>query len=348
MNKVRVGIVGAAGLSAGKLLGILARHPGVELGPLVSESAPGSPITNFHPELLGRVDQRFSAWDTDALAQCDFVFSCKRHGESWTYIPQLLEKGCRVIDLSGDFRLKDASLYDAWYGMPHTSPAHLQTAVYGLPEVRRDAIRHAQLIANPGCYTTASILAARPFFFSGLALESQLLVHAMSGVSGAGRAAKEENLFISVADNIRAYKIGNHQHTPEIEQELTHTNPQGAAVRPTLLFVPHVGPYKNGIMATAYLKLLPDTALPPAEQLLQILHRAYEGHPFIRIRGTKSMPQLAPVVGTNFCDLGVTVDARTRTIIVVSCIDNLIKGAAGQAVQNLNLMAGFAETTALI
>jgi N-acetyl-gamma-glutamyl-phosphate reductase len=252
--------------------------------------------------------------------------------------------------LSGDFRLKDPTLYDTWYGMSHTLSELLPTAVYGLPEVRKDAIRQARLLANPGCYTTASILAARPFIAAGIGSGSPAIIHAISGVSGAGRAAKEENLFISVDSNVRSYRIGSHQHTPEIEQELTIPGADGHPCRSPahVLFVPHVGPYQDGIMATVYLPLDPSGPVSSQQDCEDILRQAYQGQPFVRIRPATAMPQIAHVVGTNFCDIGVTVDLRTETVIVVSCIDNLIKGAAGQAVQNMNLMFGFEETTALL
>lgn len=349
-KKIRVGILGAAGLSAGKLLSLLLRHPSVEIYTCVSESSPGKPLWNSHPELRGRTEMLFDALDYNKLTACDVVFSCKRPGDTFEYIEQVLNGGSKFIDLSGDYRLSDSAAYPQWYNIEHRFPQLLKgkKSVYGLPELYRSEIKNADLIANPGCYTTTSILACAPLIAKGYGLHSPIIITAISGVSGAGRNAKPENQFLTVADNVRAYRIGNHQHTPEIEQELN-----GAIVKGGLngeakvLFVPHVGPYKAGIMADCCLRVDESLPMPTTEEAREIIAEAYANEPFVRVYEAGQLPQVDYVVGSNYCDIGVVADERTRTIVVVSVTDNLLKGAAGQAVQNMNIMFGFDETSGL-
>lgn len=345
-EQVRVGIIGAAGLSAGKLMEILARHPDVTIVSAVSESSPGAPVHSVHPQLHGVLNLQFEAFDAAKLADCDVVFSAKRAGETFPFIEKILGGRAVFIDLSGDYRLKSAELYEQWYGIRHQHPSLLEQAVYGLPELHREKIRGARLIANPGCYTTTTILACAPLVAAGYGVGEPVMIDAISGVSGAGRNTKAENMFLAVADNVRAYRIGNHQHTPEIEQELCAAAKDACGVR--LLFVPHVGPYKVGIMATCYLRVPEPMEDPTRESLQALLAKAYEGEPFVRVREAGDLPQIEHVAGTNFCDIGVEYDPRTRTVVLVSVTDNLIKGAAGQAVQNMNIVFGFDERTALI
>lgn len=346
---IRVGIVGAAGLSAGRLLDILLRHPFVEVYSCVSESSPGKPVYTAHPALRGRTDLVFDGMDFDKLGECDVVFSCKKAGDSFTYVEEILRKDRRFIDLSGDYRLGDSALYPHWYGLDHKFPELLKgkKSVYGLPEFYRERIRKAELLANPGCYTTTSILACAPLVAKGYGIGSPIIINAISGVSGAGRNAKPENQFLSVSDNVRAYRIGNHQHTPEIEQELKELSGAGDAGL-QVLFVPHVGPYKAGIMADCYLSVPESMEMPTTADVLTILKEKYEGEPFVRVYDEGQLPQVEYVVGSNYCDMGAVADARTRTIVVVSVTDNLLKGAAGQAVQNMNIMFGFEETAGLL
>lgn len=347
---IKAGIIGAAGLSAGKLLEILLRHPGVSIHTCISESSPGEPVHSVHPQLRGLLEKKFDGFEPAKLAECDVVFSCKKAGDSFGYILDLLKSGARIIDLSGDYRLSSSDVFHRWYGIPHKHPDLLEQSVYGLPEWHREEIRTAKLIANPGCYTTTSILGCAPFVAAGFGGEAPIVVDAISGVSGAGRAAKLENQFISVAENVRAYRIGNHQHTPEIEEELSHICESTAGAGHAdirVLFVPHVGPYKIGIMATCYLRTTKAGGMDD-ESLYQLAAARYHGEPFVRVYEPGRLPQIENVANTNFCDIGVKYDVRTSTLVVISVTDNLIKGAAGQAVQNMNIMFGFDETAALL
>lgn len=352
-KKLKIGIIGATSVSAGKLLEILLRHPMAEISVAVSETSPGAPLWKYHPQLRARLEKTYDTLDLEKLADCDVVFSCKRAGESFAYIDQLLKSFTRVIDLSGDFRLKFPEEFEQWYGIEHKHPQLLDHAVYGLPEWYRSKIKDARFVANPGCYTTTSILGCAPLVKAGFGKEAPIIIDAISGVSGAGRAAKAENLYLNVSENVRAYRIGNHQHTPEIEQELWRISQgNGAAkVLPAsqrdvqVLFVPHVGPFKAGIMANCYLRCSKPGV--SEEQLYGLLKDAYAAEPFVRVYEPGVLPQIDYVVGTNYCDIGVKYDARTQTIVVVSVTDNTVKGAAGQAVQNMNIMLGLEENSGL-
>lgn len=347
-SKIKVGIIGAAGLSAGKLMELLLSHPGVEITSCVSESSPGKPVYSAHPQLRGRTELKFDPLDFDRLAQCDVVFSCKKAGDTFAYIQEVLQAGKRLIDLSGDYRLADSAMYPRWYGLEHKFPDLLKNrrSVYGLPEFYREQIKTADLLANPGCYTTTSILACAPLVQASYGAGRPIVINAISGVSGAGRNPKAENQYLAVAENVRAYRIGSHQHTPEIEQELSEISGHKAD-EVQVLFVPHVGPYKAGIMADCYLTVPETMEMPSTAQVLKILQSAYKDEPFVRIYGEGELPQIEYVAGSNFCDIGAVADERTRTIVVVSVTDNLLKGAAGQAVQNMNIMFGFDERAGL-
>lgn len=353
-HTLKIGIIGAAGVGAGRLLDILLNHPNAEIVSCVSESSPGKPVYSAHPQLRGRTQLTFDSMDIEKLTACDVVFSCKKAGDSFAYVADVLSGKARLIDLSGDYRLGDSALYPNWYGLEHKFPDLVKNkrAVYGLPEFYREQIKTARLLANPGCYTTTSILACAPFVAAGIGLDSPIIVNAISGVSGAGRTPKPENLFLSVSDNVRAYRIGNHQHTPEIEQELAAVvsgdKSAGKESPVTVLFVPHVGPYKTGIMADCYLRVPDSMEMPTTEQAYQIVAKAYRDEPFVRVYEPGQIPQVDFVVGSNYCDIGVVADERTRTIVAVSVTDNLVKGAAGQAVQNMNIMFGIPETTGLL
>ena len=353
-KSLQVGIIGAAGLSAGKLIEILSRHPCATIATCVSESSSGAPVMKSHPHLRGRVALLFEPFDIRKLGRCDVVFSCKKAGQTFDFIQDLLKTGCRFIDLSGDYRLKSQEVFETWYGIPHRHPQLPLKAVYGLPEWYRARIRKARLVANPGCYTTTAILGCAPIVAAGYGRTAPIVIDAISGVSGAGRVAKTENLFISVAENVRAYRIGNHQHTPEIEQELTAIANLGAARRKQsasapvqVLFVPHVGPYRIGIMANCYLRAEGGPRNPTDQSLHELLLRAYKDEPFVRVYPPGELPQIEHAAGTNYCDIGVKYDKRTDMIVVISTTDNVVKGAAGQAVQNMNIMFCFDERTAL-
>lgn len=350
-TKLRAGIIGAAGLSAGRLIDLLLNHPNVEIVSCVSESSPGKPLYTAHPQLRGRTDLLFDGHDQEKLRNCDVVFSCKKAGDSFAYVSDVLAGKARLIDLSGDYRLGDSALYPHWYGLEHKFPELVKNrqAVYGLPEYYRDEIRSAKLLANPGCYTTTSILACAPLLAAGIGVGAPVIINAISGVSGAGRNAKPENLFISVAENVRAYRIGNHQHTPEIEQELTALASTSTEDRPVkVLFVPHVGSFKAGILADCYLQVPESARMPTTEEAYVVLADKYKDEPFVRVYEPGQLPQVDYVTGTNYCDIGVVADERTRTVVVVSVTDNLLKGASGQAVQNMNIMFALSETAGLL
>lgn len=344
VSKIRIGIYGGASISAGKLMDILLRHPQAQIKWAVSETQPGAPVCDTHTFLRHRTELTYSAYSDELLQEVDIVFSCKRPTDTFAIVDQLMDAGKKLIDLSADYRLKNTDDFEKWYGKQHTHPKALATAVYGLPELHRAQICKTKILANPGCYTTASILACAPFAKTGLASQEPIIIDAVSGASGAGRTAKEENLFINVNENVRAYRIGTHQHTPEIEQELSLIAKQPVKT----LFVPHVGPFYAGIMADCFIKLAPETTMPTLEDLHQRMTDFYAREPFVRIMPLGKLPQINNVLNTNFCDLGVAIDERTHTIIAFSAIDNLVKGAAGQAVENMNIMFGLPEGTGLM
>ena len=345
MNKVKIGIYGAASISAGKLMDLLLSHPAAKIEWVISETQPGNPVSDIHPQLHYRTDLCFCAYKPQLLDQIDLVFSCKRPTDTFAIIDDVITKGKKLIDLSADYRLKDPAEFKAWYGKEHTHTNLLKTAVYGLPELHRGAISKAVILANPGCYTTAAILACAPVLKADYAKGvTDVIIDAVSGVSGAGRTAKEENMFINVDGNIRTYRVGTHQHTPEIEQELSAATGRGIKI----LFVPHVGPFYAGILANCYIRLADGEPLPTQNDVLKTLVDFYAGEPFVRVMPPGTYPSILNVVNTNYCDIGCAIDTRTRTIVLFSAIDNLVKGAAGQAVENMNLMFGIGETTGLL
>ena len=342
VNKVRVAIFGASGYSGAELLRYLVRHPQVEIVALSAESSAGKPVAELYPALRGLKLPILEKTDAASLkGKADLVFLALPHTESMKVAPGLVAAGLKVIDLSGDFRLQDASLYPQWYKVDHLAPANLPQAVYGLSEIYTDEIKKASLVANPGCYTTTSILALYPLLKSGWLKPNSVIIDAKSGVTGAGRKLVQSYAFVEVEGNFSTYKIGGvHQHTPEIEQELS----AAAGQKVTVTFTPHLLPVNRGILATSY----GDLAKPgEAKDLLKTLADFYQGKPFVRVLTDGSLPTLREVVGTNLFEVGLKVDARTQRAVVVSVTDNLGKGAAGQAVQNMNLMFGFEETTGL-
>jgi len=343
MKKLNVGVVGAAGLAAGKLIQLLLSHEGVQIVLLADiKELEGRSIQSFHPILRGMLPQKISSYDPVKIKKmCDVVFFATPHGFSMRHVGELLNGRLKVIDLSGDLRLKDPRVFAQWYGMVHENTRALHEAVYGLPEFHAQAIKKARLISNPGCYPTSIILGAAPLLKKGLALP-RIIAHSVSGVSGAGRSSPQDFQLVDMDENIRPYRVGTHQHTPEMEQELSCL----AKKTVTVLFVPHVGGYRCGIISTLY--LAPRAKLLSTEEIIDVYRKTYSGKPFVRIFEAGKLPQLNDVVGTNFCDIGVVSDKRTRTYIVTSVIDNLIKGAGGQAVQNMNIACGFSETEGLL
>lgn len=337
----RVGIVGATGYVGEELIRILCQHPQVTGIAAVSRDFPGSSLDRVFPHLRGHVDLEIMDFEEiPALIDfSDLVFIALPHGLSAPIARQALGRGKRVVDLAADFRLPDPSLYEAWYQMPHGAPELLREAVYGLPELFRSAVCAARLVANPGCYPTSALLALAPLLKHGLVDQTSLIVDAKSGVSGAGRTLALSSHFSECNENLRAYAVAAHRHTPEIVCYASIL--AGGKVEVT--FTPHLVPMTRGILSTVYATLLRplDTS-----SLCQIFREFYAGEAFVQITGEGEWPQTKWVQGTNRCFLGLTVNGGRR-VIVVSVIDNLVKGAAGQAVQNMNLMFGFPETAGL-
>jgi N-acetyl-gamma-glutamyl-phosphate reductase len=338
-----VAIVGASGYAARELIEILLRHPLARITSATSRQDDAPRLDALHPRLTGRTDLACQPFSADRIAEAASVaFLGLPHTASLEVAPALLERGVRVIDLSADYRLKDARVYADWYGHAHSDPAGLARAVYGLPELFRKAIPPARLIANPGCYTSTSILALAPLIAEDKIERTGIIIDAKSGVSGAGRSPKLPYHFPECNENLSAYNVGRHRHTPEIEQVLTQVGQEkgkGGAVE--VIFTTHLVPMDRGIFATIYAQ--PRAAA--AEHDLNELYRTfYEASPFVRV--VDHLPSTKDCAFTNYCDM--TIRIVRGKILVLACLDNLIKGAAGVAVQNFNLMTGCAETTALL
>jgi len=333
----RIAVLGATGYTALELIKILLRHPEAEIVAVTSRQEGNPPIGMIHPSLNGRLELRLedlSPAEVGARAEC--VFSCLPHGASASVIPTLLNAGCRVVDFSADYRLSDPEVYAQWYGQKHPDAARLGKVVYGLPELFREQIVGAQLVANPGCYPTSAILALAPLLKMGLVSTEDLIVDSKSGVSGAGRTPKLTTHYPECNESLSAYNVGRHRHTPEIEQILS----TAAGVPVGVIFTPQLVPMDRGILTTTYSR--PARELTE-EGLLQALREFYDDEPFVRV--VDHLPGTKDSALTNFCDLTARI-VRGR-VLTISCIDNLIKGASGAAVQNFNLMYGYAETTAL-
>lgn len=339
---LKVGIIGASGYTGVELARLLAGHPEVCLTAATSRQYAGKPMAEVFPNLRKRVDIVCENLGVDELIdRAEFFFCAVPHKTAMDIVPQLLAAGKKVVDLSADFRLHDAAVYEAWY-QPHSSPQFLAEAAYGLPELYRDSVRKARLTANPGCYPTSAILPLTPLLRAGLIDPSTVIIDSKSGTSGSGRSANVGSLYCEVADGFRAYKVGGvHRHTPEIEQELSL-----AAGKPvTVTFTPHLLPISRGILSTIYATLTPAGR---EADLHAVLNKAYDAEPFVRVLPAGTVPATQYVRGSNCCDIGIEVDKRTGRVIVLSAIDNIVKGASGQAIQNMNLMNGFDETTGLM
>ncbi len=337
---IKVGIVGGTGYTGAELLRIFAQHDQAEVVILTSRQEAGRRADAHFPHLRGYCgDLCFSAPEPSALADCDAVFFATPHGTAMQMAPALMAAGTRVIDLSADFRLKDAAVFKRWYGVDHQAPEALAEAVYGLPEVHRERIRSARLVANPGCYPTAVQLGLLPLLEDDRIERHGVIADCKSGVTGAGREAKIGSLFAEVADSFKAYAVGGHRHWPEITQEL-----QGVAGADVgLTFVPHLTPAIRGIHATVYARLKSGAA----QDLQALFERRYSAEPFVDIVPPGDHPETRGVRGANLCRIGVHLAPDQKTVVVLSVIDNLVKGAAGQAVQNFNLMFGLDERIAL-
>ena len=334
---VKVGIVGGTGYTGVELLRLLVRHPGIELRVITSRSEAGRAVADMYPNLRGYTDLCFTVPDETALKACDLVFFATPNGIAMQQVPALLEAGVRVIDLAADFRIKDIAVWEKWYGMEHACPKLVKEAVYGLPELFREDIAKARLVANPGCYPTAATLGFLPLLKTGKANLSALVADCKSGVSGAGRGASTAMLMAETGESFKAYAVAGHRHQPEISQNLSLAVKQDVG----LTFVPHLLPMIRGIHATLYVRV-------DGEVDVQKLYEdAYANEAFVDVMPAGSHPETRSVRGGNMCRIALHRPANGDTVVILSVIDNLVKGAAGQAVQNMNLMFGMNEAEGL-
>lgn len=337
---VKVAVVGASGYTGLELLRFLAYHAGVQIVAATSREYEGQPLHAVFPALAGIIELRYSGPDPERIAaQADFIFTALPHRAAMEVMPTFMQAGRRVVDLSADFRFRERAVYEEWY-QPHSAPRLLAAAVYGLPELYREDIRAAQLVGNPGCYPSCVILGLAPLLQARLIDPETIIADCKSGVSGAGRGVSLTSLFCEVNEGFRAYKVAEHRHTPEIEQELSRV--AGYPVQVT--FTPHLVPMSRGILGTLYAHWQAPVA---DSEIYELYRQYYQGHPFIRLCEPGTFPNTAFVRGSNYCDLGFRVDYRTGRIIIISAIDNLTRGASGQAIHNMNLMLGFPETQGL-
>ena len=341
VGNMKAAIIGGTGYGAIELIRLLNKHPYLEVGSVVSNSQAGNDFSESYPHLTEIINQPLESFDVNRLSeQNDIVFLATPSGVSSKMVPQLMCKGIKVIDLSGDFRLRSQSEYETWY--KHTAPdeKYLSQATYGLSEFYAEETKSAKLIPNPGCFPTATTLGLLPILKAKLGDATSIIIDAKSGVSGAGRGLSLTSHYAEINENLKAYKLGAHQHIPEIEQVLKDES--GRLV--TITFTTHLVPMTRGIMITAYVNLLGKISTSEVNALYK---EFYENHPFVRIRPEGIYPSTKEVSGSNYCDIGLHVDQRTNRLTVISVIDNLVKGAAGQAIQNANLMNGWAVSTGL-
>ena len=334
---IKVGIVGGTGYTGVELLRILSQHPEVQIEAITSRQEAGMPVSDLFPSLRGRVSLKFCDPAEASLEKCSVVFFATPNGIAMQQTKFLLDAGVRVIDLAADFRIKDVAEWEKWYGMTHSCPDLVAEAVYGLPEINRDQIKKARLVANPGCYPTAVQLGFLPLIESGIVDMDHLIADAKSGVSGAGRKAEVHTLFSEASDNFKAYGVPGHRHLPEIRQGLSNMAEKSVG----LTFVPHLTPMIRGIHATLYARLTADA------DLQSLFEERYANEPFVDVLPMGSHPETRSVRGSNLCRIAVHRPQGSDTVVVLSVTDNLVKGAAGQAVQNMNLMFGLPETLAI-
>lgn len=338
---LNIGIIGGSGYTGAELARLLSNHPEVNISLATSRQYEGKPLSAIFPSLREKVDIICENPAIDELAQrADFFFTAVPHKTAMDLVPVLLDAGKKVVDLSADYRIKDVTTYEEWY-QPHSSSEFLEEATYGLPELYRDQIKRSRLIANPGCYPTSIILGLAPLLKEGLIQADSIIADSKSGTSGAGRAAQTGSLFCEVHDGFRPYKVGRaHRHTPEIEQELSILG--GNEVK--ISFTPHLLPISRGILSTVYATLSKKVT---TKQIEELYNKQYGKESFVRILPTDVFPATQQVRGSNYCDISVKLDLTTNRVIVMSTIDNVVKGASGQAIQNMNLMNGFDETLGL-
>jgi len=336
MSQVKVGIINVTGYAGVELARLLYKHPKVKLCSITGRSAAGQKLAEVFPHLAD-----IELTITAELDEVDLAFSAMPHKASTEVILPSLERGIKVVDISADFRLKDAGKYLQWYDFTHPAPELLQKAVYGLPEFHRTKIAKASLVANPGCYPTGALLALAPLVKEGI-IYPDIIIDSKSGVSGAGRTLSLSTHYPEVADNILAYSVQGHRHLPEIVQEFEMLSP---GFSPSVTFLPHLVPTSRGILSSCYAKPKEGKPIKGQEELIKLYRSYYKGEPFVRV--VDKPPETKQTWGSNFCLVYPTIDVRTSMIIVISCLDNLVKGAAGQAIQNMNIMFGFPETAGL-
>jgi N-acetyl-gamma-glutamyl-phosphate reductase len=338
---IKIGIAGASGYTGLELIRLLVGHPGVELTVLTSETFQGQNIAEVFPSLNGIVDLELRPLDNNIAKDCQVLFLALPHTLAMSKLPDYLQSDCKIIDLSADYRLKDPKAYTDWYSVTHTNPELLEKAVYGLPELHRQAIQSAQLVANPGCYPTSVVLALAPLLKTDWVDLGSIISDSKSGVSGAGRKPSLTSHFAEVNEGISPYGLADHRHTPEMEQELSAL--AGKSVR--LTFSPHLVPMTRGMLSTVYINL---NQASTDEKLVEHYRSFYKGENFIRVLNPGKFASSHHVLSSNFCDIGLKVDSRNQRLIITSALDNLIKGASGQAVQNMNIMLGLDEKTGLM
>lgn len=343
---IKVGIIGATGYAGGELVRLLLSHKEVEIKWFGSRSYIDKKYYEVYQNMFQLVDAVCMDDNMEELAeQVDVIFTATPQGLCASLITEDILKKVKIIDLSADFRIKDVQVYEQWYGMEHKAPQYIDEAVYGLCEINREDVKKARIVANPGCYTTCSILTLYPLVKEGLIDTDTIIIDAKSGTSGAGRGAKVNNLFCEVNENMKAYGVANHRHTPEIEEQLGYAGNCGI----TLNFTPHLVPMNRGILATAYAKLVKkaDGSLPSCEEVRAAYDKYYKEEKFVRVLDQGVCPETKWVEGSNYVDVNFVIDERTGRVIAMGALDNLVKGAAGQAVQNMNLVFGLKESEGL-
>ncbi len=343
---IKAGIIGATGYAGGELVRILMNHKEVEIKWYGSRSYVDQNYADIYQNMFEIVDAKCMDDNLAELAsQVDVIFTATPQGYLAGVLSEEILNKVKVVDLSADYRIKDVTVYEKWYGITHKSPQFIEEAVYGLCEINRDKVKNARLVANPGCYTTCSILTAYPLVKEGMIETDTLIVDAKSGTSGAGRGAKTQNLFCEVNENMKAYAVASHRHTPEIEEQLGYAAGEEVMIN----FTPHLVPMNRGILATEYatLKKKPDGTLPTYEEVKAVYDKYYANEKFVRVLKKGVCPETKWVEGSNYVDVNFVIDERTGRIIMMGALDNLVKGAAGQAVQNMNLLFGFQEAEGL-
>ncbi len=337
---IRVGVVGATGYAGAELVRILSGHPGVELAFMSSRQYAGVLFEKIYPSMAGVVDLACEKFSSDRICEkTDFIFTALPHKLPMEIVPELVKRGKRVVDLSADFRFRDASKYESFY-QPHTAKDLLEQSVYGLCEIYHEQVKNAEVIGNPGCYPTSVLLPLIPLLKSNILDIGTIIADSKSGVSGAGRSLSLTAHFCEANESFKAYKVASHRHNPEMEEVLSLEAGQPV----NITFVPHLVPMTRGMLTTIYAKLVKNVS---EEDIRDCIGSFYSGRPFIRLCSDDRMPDTLHVRGTNYCDMGFKLDERNNRLILVSAIDNLVKGAAGQAVQNMNIMLGFNETAGL-